>query len=384
MVKGGTVMIINISDREFRRILDNPKFNLPIRWSGDDFRLTVDGLFNQYINNLEKHFLHDADDPVQYEDYIVLIKSFCGYIKRAIEYYLNGFPSKAYQEIEQLMNNLVEYPLEIYPDKLADQFSQSSYDDKLSLFRIVEADSNIPYPRKRLFHPPFNMRSQVSTTRYSIAGYPSLYLGTSLDLCCEEIHLNPYRKFPLAALFQLENCAEYSNTEVNLIDLAIKPQDFFEEIQNDIESSLQKRRVIPLGLLNHSKVRSRYLLWYPLIAACSFIRTNKYNAFAAEYIVPQLLMQWLRIESDNRQNKRKDLLMGIRYFSCASLRASDMGFTYVFPTSGEPDSYDYPYCRILMNAFKLTKPVFMHEFSNRQQCEEYLKNQTDINYINTD
>ena len=44
-------MIINISDREFRRILDNPKFNLPIRWSGDDFRLTVDGLFNQYINN---------------------------------------------------------------------------------------------------------------------------------------------------------------------------------------------------------------------------------------------------------------------------------------------------------------------------------------------
>lgn len=43
-----------------------------------------------------------------------------------------------------------------------------------------------PYSRTRVLHTPYNLRSKVSTSRYSIAGYPSLYLGTSLQLCCKE------------------------------------------------------------------------------------------------------------------------------------------------------------------------------------------------------
>ncbi len=45
-------------------------------------------------------------------------------------------------------------------------------------------------------------------------------------------------------------------------------------------------------------------------------------------------MQWVRSEIDQSGYGDYNQLIGIRYFSCASVRASDIGFNYVFPTSG--------------------------------------------------
>ena len=122
-----------------------------------------------------------------------------------------------------------------------------------------------------MFHTPYNLRSKVSTCRYSIAGYPSLYLGTSLDLCCEEIHLNPHQDFALASIFKLERTVEYSNTNIQVIELGVKPQDFLNIERYD---EGHERR-INNSLLENSSVRAAYLLWYPLIAACSYIRVSK-------------------------------------------------------------------------------------------------------------
>ena len=258
-----------------------------------------------------------------------------------------------------------------------------------------------------MFHAPYNLRSKVATCRYSIAGYPSLYIGTSLELCCEEIHVNPEYDRVLASMFKLERSIEHSNTNIRVIELGIKPQDFLE---NDDIRNESKRRRIDRNLLHGSLVRTAYLLWYPLIAACSFIRTNKNDPFAAEYIIPQLLMQWVRAEmiqdgksdcgdcSDccndyyigceehkrkrtKRRCKRFDQLTGIRYFSCASQRASDLGFNYVFPTSGEPISESVQYCRILSKAFKLTVPQYLHDFDNIQLCERALRTDNDLDLI---
>ena len=73
-------------------------------------------------------------------------------------------------------------------------------------------------------------------------------------------------------------------------------------------------------------------------------------------------MQWVRHELASK-NQKYDQLIGIRYFSCASNRTSDLGFNYVFPTSGKQDR-GLPFCSVLMKAFKLTNPVFIHEFEN--------------------
>lgn len=39
-----------------------------------------------------------------------------------------------------------------------------------------------------MFHIPITMRRQVGTERYSIPGYPCLYLGNSIYVCWEEMN----------------------------------------------------------------------------------------------------------------------------------------------------------------------------------------------------
>lgn len=90
-------------------------------------------------------------------------------------------------------------------------------------------------------------------------------------------------------------------------------------------------------MLENASVRAAYLLWYPLIAACSYISVSKKDPFAAEYIIPQLLMQWVRCEIGSQPGIEDEYsqLIGIRYFSCVSQKASETKFNYVFPTSGK-------------------------------------------------
>lgn len=94
-------------------------------------------------------------------------------------------------------------------------------------------------------------------------------------------------------------------------------------------------------------------------------------------------MQWVRSEIDQSGYGDYDQLIGIRYFSCASVRASDMGFNYVFPTSGQRLSSELPFCSVLSRAFRLTKPVYLHEYDNISNCEWDLLQTNDIDYISS-
>ncbi len=373
-------MIIDISDSTFKNILKDERLYLPIRWDGNDFSTTLSVLFNYYMKKLEQV----ENEKGSYSSFthidIHKIKRVCGLIIKSVDYYLNGFPSKSYKTFERIMNVLMETPLKIYQKSVMEHFEKSDdrYNDDMRLFRVTCVTDNKPYERSRVFHTPYNMRSKVSTSRYSIAGYPSLYLGTSLELCCEEIHLNPYKDFALAAAFKFERTMEYTSTNIQVIELGVKPQDF---VGLRPTNETHNRSVSP-RLLESTNVKSAYLLWYPLIAACSFIRTNKNDPFAAEYIIPQLLMQWVRSEMCISQNDEYDQLIGIRYFSCASVRSSDMGFNYVFPTSGKQKSAELPYCSVLTKVFQLTKPKYIHEYDDIRACGWKLRQEKDFDFLN--
>lgn len=376
-------MILDISDSAFQKIFSDQRLYLPIQWDGTDFAGTLEKLFSIYINNIDYNLI-----VKEYKRNNLgsshIVKQICGFIKNSVGSYLNGFPSKAYVELEKAMHLLVRTPLKIYQKSIFEQFDDTEdydYNDNLALYRMVCVDDYSPYGRTRVFHTPYTLRSKVSTSRYSIAGYPSLYLGTSLQLCAEEINYNPHRSFAIASRYKIERCIEYNNTEVNVIELAVKPQDFLD-LERNRESNRIIRRRIQEELLNSSSVREAYLLWYPLIAACSYIRTNKRDPFAAEYIVPQLLMQWVRSQIQYSDNPDYDKLIGIRYFSCASKRASDMGFNYVFPASGKQYSGQYPYCPVLMNAFRLTAPRYIHESGGVEECSNDLFLEEDFEPIN--
>lgn len=373
-------MIFDISDSTFRKIFQDENLHLPIRWGGDDFYVCLERLLHKYSKTIESEFVNLYDNNKCYNFDDLPIKRICSLIKKSVKHYLDGFPSKAYNSFANLMELLQQRPLRVYKKSCYEILGM--YNDRLDLFRVANVDDNTPYARTRIFHTPYNLRSKVSTSRYSIAGYPSLYLGTSLDLCCEEVQYNPHKGFAIASKFKIERSIEYNDTEISVIELSVKPQDFFNR-ENNIQLN---RRIFDEIDLRDNTIRTAYLLWYPLIAACSFIRTNKSRPFAAEYIVPQLLMQWVRIEMTKKHfndYEQYDQLIGIRYFSCASERASDMGFNYVFPVSGSQISTQFPYCPILSRAFRLTKPHFLNEYYDIRQCERELINDNDLDFVDT-
>ena len=239
--------------------------------------------------------------------------------------------------------------------------------------------SNTLYNRKDVFHTPYNLRSKVSSCRYSIAGYPGLYLATSLALCSEETKLQTLGDLTLAARFELVRDQIESGTNIQVIELAVKPQDFLvNEVAENKDSHIEHSssgRIFTEVDLSSAKVRSSYLCWYPLIAACSYIRVNKSDPFAAEYIIPQLLMQWIRTKFTQGE------LYGIRYFSSASVKASDMGFNYMFPVSGEKYQHNSNFCDVLAKAFMLTQPKFIHEYKTIVACEIALKEDHELHFI---
>lgn len=357
-------MIIEISKPDFFTFAGHEELDLPKRWDGNDFQVTLKSLYKTY-----ESILSPCITPAEFDS----VHSICDAILKCIEQYHNGFPNMAFQHMEQIMRDLFKYPLMIY--KKSGLTGLNDDIDPLMLFRIRNVQNNIHYLRKDIFHTPYNLRSKISTCRYSISGYPCLYLGTSLDLCLEEAKIESFIDSTIASRFKIQrNMHTNEMTSIDVIELALKPKDFIIHNQDSNhrrgDKTIGRERKFDELDLNDTDVMSKYLYWYPLIAASSFIRANKKDPFASEYIIPQLLMQWIR------KKWKSNKLIGIRYFSSASERASEMGYNYVFPVSGLKDHQYGKYCEILTRSFKLTTPVYIHEFNSVVDCENYLKNES--------
>ena len=302
-----------------------------------------------------------------YKEVFCDIKKLTDLLIESVDNYQNGCLEKTLDSFNEVMKIVKKYPLHSY--------KKDASEERILLFRAVYVDEHISYERTRVFHPPYDLRSNVSPSRFSIAGNPSLYLSTSLELCREEIKCDERKGLIIASAFKMWNENEKQKVDIQVIELGIKPQDFFD-FDNTNENKRFKR---VRQVLEQEETKSKYLIWYPLIAACSFIRINRNAPYVAEFIIPQLLMQWARNEINKKENERTKLI-GIRYFSCASFEASEMGLNYVFPTSGKHKSKKYPYCAILARTFRLTKPVYIDEYERVLKCEEELTKFDDKEY----
>lgn len=125
-------------------------------------------------------------------------------------------------------------------------------------------------------HIPFELNHLVSNERFSISGFPSLYMGSSVYACWEELHRPPF-DFASVALFK-------TRQEIQVIDLSEQEHYHFT---NEVFSDC-------------------------LTLACSLPVTYPDAPFKPEYIIPQLLMQSLvQYMHDRKENN----LWGIRYTS---------------------------------------------------------------------
>ena len=185
--------------------------------------------------------------------------------------------------------------------------------------------------RKDIFHVPFHLRHRVNTQRYSISGWPSLYLGASLMVCWEEVGRPAFHKLAVA-------CFDAEKT-LNILDFAYRPSVVIDLYEPTDDSE---------AYFVHSYMAS-YLICWPLLAACSISAHHRGSPFVEEYIVPQLLLQWLRDESLK--------IDGIRYFSMRvnqTSKAPRLGVNYVFPV--KTDAAITGHCSQLTRRFNLRCP----------------------------
>lgn len=168
---------------------------------------------------------------------------------------------------------------------------------KKETYYRIRGGTDFPLERKELFHIPYTKNYLVGTERYSMPGHPCLYLASQSELCWYEC-----RKPSQFAIAKFEIPQE-ANSNLKLIDFSEKliplKHTFFCWFHNESE---EEKILIRKYLLKH-------IYSYPLRAACSVVVEHIGKSFIEEYIMPQMLLQWVLNDKD---------FDGIKYESCSS------------------------------------------------------------------
>jgi hypothetical protein len=251
----------------------------------------------------------------------------------SIDQYLSGSAGKAYDKIENLMDlDIVKSSL-ISLKKPLSQYDYSRPGSK-SLFRVRESDDHLS-ERMDIFHIPFEKRYLVKSQRFSIAGLPCLYLGSSLYVCWQEMGKPSLNKLFLSH-FKLNE----AHGEVYVLNFAFS-----------LEALRLQKLELFLDIHNISEDEARaYLIIWPILLACSYNVEHPNSSFSIEYVIPNLILQWI--------GKEKTTLSGIMYLSTRTkqLRNNDIGINFVFPPKADLVKHT-GFCPKLNNTFKWSKPI---------------------------
>jgi hypothetical protein len=276
----------------------------------DDFRTVLEDELDNITEFIENQSRNISDDFTDKSEIIRIIKTFnqtIENIKRAISESYNGRPDIGYTIFETTLNELRHRV--ILPKKEFQRFS---------LYRL-RIDSTITH-RKEIFHIPFSKRTLVAPQRYSIAGFPSLYLANSVYTAWEELHR--------PALETLSFAKFTSYTSLYFINLSRQDFKYRIDIATDLLSFFQE------------------LVLYPILMTCSIKVANPTHPFKPEYIFPQFVLRWCKSE---------DEYDGIMYDSTRIHPKSQGTFhNFVIPVADYRRNTDF--CPDLTAKLKLTVP----------------------------
>lgn len=304
----------------------------------------LESKFSEYIQVLNK--IKESDFSPLFQDngkqltkkkFISLIDKIQKTIHEIIDVYYHGYPDKAYKYLDDLLKGK-----KIVSPKAtgANRYLSDSLEN-FFLFELKQEGSNLYRMRiskeilskKELFHVPFQDREKVSTARFSISGVPSLYLGTSLRVCLNETGKPKKNKKVFACRFQ-------NHRSVALINLVIPD---LNEILKDKQSIFN------------------FLVTYPFYVSCLGKVQYPEHPFKPEYIVPQLLSQYVM---------RRQMFNGIKYSSTKDRACvGDKFNNLVIPTSKLATD---GYCQKIKECYFLTEPIVV-DLSDIDKSEDELK-----------
>lgn len=296
-----------------------PSSSLPkTRNDGGPFGEYLGSIFTEYIASLER--LNDTEPLSRaVKDARPTVEKFASWIRRSVEEYFKGYPHAAYDKLRRALFHL-DGALEPLLMRAGDNPAMRQYE---RLYRIRPGKLS-SFTRGDLFHVPFQSRHLVTTKRYSIPGLPSLYLSGSIWACWEELRRPDFDTVQVSRF-------RY-HQPVTILDFGFRPEY--------------------VGRLRGSKLLTgdvliAYAICWPLLAACSVRAFVPEMPFIPEYVVSQLLLQWLR------NQKRID---GLRYFSTRIEQQQHdpwAAMNYVFPVQKQAST---GYCPELQKKFFLSAP----------------------------
>lgn len=186
-----------------------------------------------------------------------------------------------------------------------------------SLYRMRDSKGNVD----NCWHVPYNLRKNTVNYRFSLAGFPCLYLANNIETANKE--MGPLKKGDKR--WCSEFCPKKAQVYFNL--KIYQEKDLMQMDNSDIVN---------------------YLLTFPIRLLCSLPKNSK-DSFHEEYYFPQLMMYCLCV-SENDNIRRYD---GIAY---SSTREKG-GVNYVLPArycGKKPPKEGHS--QQLLNSFSASEP----------------------------
>lgn len=286
---------------------------LPVkRKDNTDFRYVLKTALEDYVELIKStETIQLADEDID------CIEKSCDTINEIVTLQYQGKHWEAYGKFESIIKRMMCPRLE---------------GGHLSLYRMRKYEGGKRFTYKDMFHIPLEKRGRVKTQRYSIPGYPCLYMGESIYACWEEmgrpsswmVSKLTYHKMPI------------------LLDLRIPHKEMFYHSTNKV------------------------LLRFPLIIACMVPVFNEEDDYKPEYIIPQLLMEFIISQYDRKYDFENNIfhtIHGIRYTSVhknTDFEFPDEKFDNIVIPIVEATN-NRGHCPVLCEQFQITEPT----------CDEY-------------
>ncbi len=245
-------------------------------------------------------------------------------IEKAIEEHFSGQPSKAFSTIEKFLNDNSEEFSKLYINNLKPEHLHQQH----GLFRIRTQDSG-DFTRGNMFHIPFELRHKVTTQRYSIPGYPCLYLGSSIYVCWKELQSPPFDNVYIVRFKGTSN--------LKILDFGYAPENLADIFEKFDQGEYHGNSFFNLVFTR--------IIFFPLLAVCSVKVLYNNEPFKPEYIIPQIVLQYVKKTND---------FDGIRFFSMhfdQQYHDVILASNFVFPVKTNPAS---GICEDLAKKFKMT------------------------------
>jgi hypothetical protein len=299
---------------------------LPLARDAEDFDDFLFRVLDEYATLVASM---NAGDQVlkDIQNNLATIKDTIALLKQTVSDFLQGMPTPAANNLYTAVTNLKPFTAKLYTLDLSHFMG--------NLYRIRVSDTPLN-ERKHLFHIPFDLRHLVGPQRYSLQGIPCLYLGGSLFVCYEELDRPDFRRVWVSH-FRLKD-----DESVKILDLGFRPS----HIAALLDDPAMPKNPMKVQWIN--SLALAYGVCWPLLAACSVQVKRREGSFRPEYIVPQLVLQWVTESPDHDGLRYSSVNLG---WDCTnSLVLSN----FVFPAKTYAKG---GVCSRLQTKFVLTEPV---------------------------